>query len=89
MHCLWNVACGHVCELFGRKFVQEKIKLLHNIKMIGSVNVNLLRRWDERKYVWEGWKEFMYHKSSKSNHTNLWTKVEDQHVLGQPLAWSP
>jgi hypothetical protein len=43
--------------------------------MISNVDVNLSRRWGERKDVWEGWKQYMYHKSSPSSHTKM-PKIE-------------
>jgi hypothetical protein len=39
--------------------------------MIGSINVNLPKRWDERKDVWEGWKQDLYHKSPQLFHTKV------------------
>jgi len=32
--------------------------------MIGTINLNLPRRWGERRYVCKGWKQYVYHKSS-------------------------
>jgi hypothetical protein len=32
--------------------------------MSSTLDVNLWRRWDARRDVWEGWKHYMYHKSS-------------------------
>jgi hypothetical protein len=52
-------------------FCKKKKSLLCNIKMIGSIYVNLSRRWGERKDVWEGWKQYMYHKSSPLFHTKM------------------
>jgi hypothetical protein len=38
----------------GKNFYKKKKCLLCNIKMIGSVDVNLSRRWGKRKDVWVG-----------------------------------
>jgi hypothetical protein len=38
----------------GEIFCKKKRNLLCNIKMIGSIDVNLLKRWGETKDVWEG-----------------------------------
>jgi hypothetical protein len=47
------VTHGHVCKLFHKEFMQEKKKLCY-FKMIGTIDVNLLRTWGERIDVWEG-----------------------------------
>jgi hypothetical protein len=41
-------------SFLGENFCKKKKCLLCNFKMIGSINVNLPKRWDERKDVWEG-----------------------------------
>jgi hypothetical protein len=39
---------------FSKKKLCKKNKLLCNIKMTDSIDVNLSRRWGEKKYVREG-----------------------------------
>jgi hypothetical protein len=39
--------------------------------MIGIVDVNLSKRWGERRYVCEGWKQYMYKKSFPLFHTKV------------------
>jgi hypothetical protein len=38
----------------GNKFCKRKNGLLCNFKMIGTLNVNLSKRWGEIKDMWEG-----------------------------------
>jgi hypothetical protein len=62
-------------SLFREILCKEKNCLLCYFKTIGIVDVNLSRRWGERRYVCESWKQYMYHKSSPLSHTKV-PKIE-------------
>jgi hypothetical protein len=39
--------------------------------MASTIDVNLSKRWGEKKDVCEGWKQYMYHKSSPLSHMKV------------------
>jgi len=39
--------------------------------MNGTLDVNLWKRWDAKRDVWEGWKLYIYHKSSSLSHIKV------------------
>jgi hypothetical protein len=45
------------------------------LKMISTIDVKLSRTWGERRDVWDGWKQYMYYKSSPSSHMKV-PKIE-------------
>jgi hypothetical protein len=78
IHCALSLkGCTWACfQAFSEKFYSRKNNcLLCYFKIIGIVDVNLSRRWGERRYVCESWKQYMYHKSSPLSHTKA-PKIE-------------
>jgi hypothetical protein len=73
VHNIWKVAHGHVCKFFQRELKINK--LLCSLKMSFTIDVKLSKIWGERICVWEGWKQYMYHKSSPLPHTKV-PKIE-------------
>jgi len=39
--------------------------------MNGTLDMNLWKRWDAKRDVWEGWKQYIYHKSFPLSHTKV------------------
>jgi hypothetical protein len=62
---------GMSISFFEKIYARKNNCLLCYFKMIGIVDVNFSRRWGERRYVCEGWKQYMYHKSSTLFHTKM------------------